>query len=53
MKNITASAKDARLLPASNVPGLAGFPPVKVRAAVEDTLPSRGLLHQVIYINRH
>ena len=39
-----------RLLPASSVPGPAGFPPVKVRASAADLLPSRGLLHQVYTI---
>lgn len=38
---------DGRLLPASSVPGPAGFPPVKVRATAADLLPSRSLLHQV------
>ena len=37
---------DGRLLPASNVQGPGGFPPVTVRASVADLLPSRSLLHQ-------
>ena len=37
---------DGRLLPASNIQGPAGFPPVTVRASVADLLPSRSLLHQ-------
>lgn len=41
-----ASIPADRLMPASVDPGPAGYPPVKVRAAAADLLPTRSLYHQ-------